>query len=245
VRYRVPVLAATVAALSIFTAGPALAVVVPGAVDQQQADNSSEAIGWGGVLLGQSFTVGHEGSLTGVSVDVNAYTAPTSTSATLSIFAVDGSGLPTGSALASHQATAGNGSVAFVFASPPAVTVGEKLAITLSWDAGESLTWRGTCGAGYSGGGPLVNEGSGWETFAAYLSNHKLSGESYCLQDFTFATYVLAPAGTPPPAGTLPPTNTTQPVDDSGPGGAPLVVFAFFALGAAAVVVRRATQTKR
>jgi hypothetical protein len=269
VRYRIPVLAAVVAAASIFTAGPALAVLLPGTIDQQQADNSWSAVGFGNVTLGQSFTVGQSGSLTAVTVDVNPYAPQVTTSATLSILAVDGSGLPTGSALASHQTTAGNGSVAFVFASPLAVTVGEKLAITLIWDPGESLEWRGTCSTtAYTAGETLMNEGTGWETLAAYVSQHQAPPETYCAQDFTFATYVLAaadptptptpaptvaptptlaptPAPTPTPVVTPPPTNATQPVDGSGSNGAPLLVFACLALGAAAVVVRRGARTQR
>jgi len=265
VRYRIPVLAAAVAAMSIFVAGPALAIPVPGTIDQHQSDNSWHLVGFGNVTLGQSFTVGYPGSLTAVAVDVNPYAPQITTNATLSILAVDGSGLPTGPALTSRQTTAGNGSVAFVFASPLTVTVGERLAIALTWDATESLQWRGTCSiTAYGGGEALMNEGTGWETFVAYVSNHKLPTDPYCVQDFAFETYVLpaadptpTPAPTPTPTTaptptptttpvvTPPPTSATQPVDGSGSNGALVLVFACLALGAAAVVARRGALTQR
>ncbi len=204
-RYRVPVLVATVAAMCIVTAAPVLAAPVPGTIDQQQADNSWSAVGFGSATLGQSFTVGHAGSLTAVAVDVNPYAPQTSTGATLSVFAVDGSGLPTGVALTSQQTTATNGIIAFVFASPLAVTLGEKLAIAFTWDQGESLEWRGSCGStAYAGGEALIREsgGPGWETFAGWVSRRELPAETYCVQDFAFQTYVLAaadPTATPTP----------------------------------------------
>jgi hypothetical protein len=221
------------------------------------------------VTLGQSFTVGHAGTLVAVVVDVNPYAPQTTTAATLSVFAVDGAGLPTGAALASVSTTLGNGSAGLVFPSPLAVTVGEKLAVSFSWDAAESLEWRGTCNASaYTAGEALMNTGSGWQTFASYVISNELSPQTYCLQDFTFATYVLAaPDPTPSPTTaptatavvtappttqptatprvTAPPTSTTQPADDSGSNVALLVVAAFFALGAAFVAVRRGANTRR
>jgi hypothetical protein len=251
--------------MCIVTAGPALAVTVPGTIDQQQADSTWNPVGFGGVTLGQSFTVGHAGSLTAVAVDVDPYAPQTTTNATLSIFAVDGSGLPTGSVLTSRQTTAGNGGGAFVFASPVTVTVGEKLAITFAWDQGESLEWRGTCSTtAYGAGEALMNEGDGWETFAAYVSHHELPADTYCLQDFTFQTYVLAaadatptptptptaaptatPTTAPTPGPTLPPTSGTRPLDGSGSSLPLLVACAGFALSAAVLLVRRNAQTRR
>ena len=259
-RYRVLLAAATIAALSIFTAGPALAVVVPGAIDQQQTDVTWNPAGFGGVTLGQTFTVGQAGTLTAVTVDVNPYAPAITTTATLSIFALDVTGLPTGSALASNQTTAGDGNVAFVFAAPLAVTVGEKLAVTLSWDAGESMIWRGTCAAqAYIAGEALMNEGAGWELFSAYVSGHELSTQTYCLQDFAFATYVLAAADptsaptaaptaapTSTPVMTLPTTSATQPGTASGStGGLLLLALTCLALGATAMVVRRVALARR
>jgi hypothetical protein len=174
-----------------------MALPLPGTLDQQQADNTWDPAGFGGVTLGQSFTVGHAGTLTRVEVDVYPYYPNPTTLATLSIYAVDGSGLPTGSALTSAQTTVGNGGFMFNFTTTPSVAVGQKLAMTLSWEAGESFEWRGTCGTGYSAGEALMNEGSGWETFAAYVSDHGLNANpSYCVKDFAFSTYVLAPQTT-------------------------------------------------
>ena len=215
-RRRIPVLAALVTATCILTAGPVLAFVVPGTIDQQQTDTSWNPAGFGGVILGQSFTVGHAGDLTAVSVDINPYAPQTTTTAVVSVYAADANGLPTGSMLASKQATAGNGKVAFVFDSPFAVTVGETLIMELTWSEGESLEWRGTCdAAAYTTGAAAINDGGGWESFAQYVSHHELSVETYCLQDFTFDTYVQA-AANPTPDTTPPPTSAVLPVRDPG-----------------------------
>jgi hypothetical protein len=240
VRYRLPALAATLAALCIFAAAPVLAAPVPGTLDQQQTDASWSSVGFGAITLGQSFTVGQTGGLTAVSVTVNPYAPETSTTATVSIYALSG-GLPTGPALVSKQlAGVTNGTTTFVFDTPLPVAATTALAIAFVWSEGESLTMSGACTNAYAAGEALLNEGSGWGTFAAYVSNHELNPQTYCLQDFAFQTWVqTTPASTPPP------TSATAPTGGAGQDGGLILVFAAFGVAAAFVTIRRGVSIRR
>jgi hypothetical protein len=248
VRYRLPALAATLAALCILSAAPVLAA--PGTLDQQQTDASWANAGFGGVTLGQSFTVGLTGGLTGVSINMNPYAPGTSTTATVTIYALSG-GLPTGSALASKQlAGVTNGTTEFVFDTPLPVTATTQLAVAWSWTDGDSVTPRGACPNAYTAGEALLNEGSGWETFAAYVSNHELSPQTYCLQDFAFQTWVLVaaqPTASPTagPTATPPPTSTAASTDGTSRDGGLLLVFAALGIAAAFVTIRRGVSVPR
>lgn len=208
--------AALLAASSIGLASPAAAV---GTLDQSAtgSNGGGSNVQNTSMTLSQTFTAGMSGQL--AQVDLYLSKNGTPTSATLSIKAVDGSGNPTGIALASEVVDAAAISGVFstipvAFANPTTITSSTQYALVLSCLGclsgfpSSTMNW-GLATNSYAGG---VADNSNYSPWAG-------GGN-----DFIFATYVstasiAAVAGSTPPdvlqhVG-LPKSGSCTDVDDS------------------------------
>jgi hypothetical protein len=235
-------------------ASSALAIPLPGTLDQHQevitgngATWSDASMGVAGWRLGQTFTAGVSGKLDAVGVYVSATQPlpppavqvqphPAVGNAVIQIRSTDLSGLP-GSLLATESPTlsASPGWEYFVLPSPINIVIGTKYAIVMWTTDPTILNWAGDCSNSYPGGKAVVYDSFSFAWFP-------ISGSpAYCQQDFAFQTYVTAapPAATAPPA-TAPPTSTT-PAKDAPNGGPaiPVIVAGLVAAAAAAFVTMR------
>lgn len=257
-------------ALLLLFAGGALAVPPPSTVDQKHecADvhcNTGGSVGvypvtaqfLGGaepqdVSLGQTFTAGVTGSLTGVELYLFGFDTTTPPSFTVQIQSTT-SGAPSGTVLGSVSAPtsdlhAAPSWVTVTLGTPIAITKDTVYAITLaplasvanrpwlSWELDSSDTAAytdytgGSAFAYAAGGGGWVNGGS------AFADGGSVN------TDFAFRTLVAAAAATPVASvPTQPPTSTVSPTAASSAGGgltATLVLLASVGLVAFAVVAR-------
>jgi len=133
--------------------------------------------------LGQTFTVGKTGMLSGVAL--NLYLESGAPTVPVDIYALDGSGLPTGPSLASAQAnlsTVGYSWVHFSFPVPLSVIKNAQYAIVFSTVGDTSA--QGSSDT-YAGGRAVLKSG-GWAFF---------SGPGV-LADFAFMTFVDTAAAT-------------------------------------------------
>lgn len=251
-RYRIPLLAATVATVLAMTAGSAFALFINGTLDSSQTVNTASPALEARVLpaqLAQTFTP----TLTGSLGTVQLYTlyplvpavdaAPNVTDVSVQIFATDVSGNPTGPALATQTATTADGGwTTVVFGTPTNVSAGTKYALVMSGAA--TPEWLGTCGNEYGPGAALILDTT-WKTIPTF-------NDAFCITDFAFQAYIVvaAPASTPTPtpAPTVPPTSTSNSGSGSGPTNpSSLLILAGLSVAAAAAVVvaisrRRVTQ---
>ena len=124
--------------------------------------------------LGQGFTAGYTGSLQSVSIYAREGSINSSaTGITLEIYALDGDGLPTGSALATEtiahgdiaanteSVTASATELMVTFSSPPAVTANEGYAILMSNQGSAHYDIYYQAGNAYAGGNALEKASGG------------------------------------------------------------------------------------
>jgi hypothetical protein len=238
------------------TTGSALAVPIPGTLDQQQTDTSAGYWMNMNQYRAQTFTAGMTGTLNGVSIqtqvgDTAAVAVPAAAGDySVEIWATSG-GVPSGaSALASNTVVGDTGGLVIVaFSSPPSVVAGTQYAIRLVVDAGGEINWLGVCQSNlYAGGQALVYDVSGaatWQTIADWATANDAKA---CALDFAFATYVTAAQATPQPTApvTPPPTATTADTAPENGSSAPvLLLFAGLASAAAFVTIRRYGLVRR
>jgi hypothetical protein len=193
------------------TAGLLLLSIAPGlafaadTIDQQNTtmNNALKT----NTAMAQTFTVGLAGGLD--AVDVWTFLDSGSGTTTVSIQALDGSGHPDGTNLATATTPIGTTDnwlhVAFTSIY---VTVGQKYAIVIQPSV--SAEYRDDTSDVYAGGSALDFNGTAWEL---------LQGSE---QDLAFRTYVdpAAPAPTPTPTATPAPTPTAA-TRSAGPSATP------------------------
>jgi hypothetical protein len=241
-RYRIPLLAATVATVLSMTAGSAFAIIINGTLDSQQTNTTGSPVLPAEVLpakLAQTFVPSLTGSLTTVQlwtlypIVINTAVTPSVADVSVQIFNTDGSGNPTGPALATQTVTTFDGGwTTVVFGTPTNVTATTKYAIVMSGTAPPE--WLGTCGNMYGPGTALIFSGS-WQLIPAFDGNE-------CTADFAFQTYIAVPAAatlapTPAPTHTAPPTSTAGDTGSGTPGNPGyLLIFAGLAAAASAAV---------
>ena len=226
-----------VAMLSLAT-GTAVAAVPVGTLDQQQTDTSWNALGLG-VAVAQTFTAGAPGTLTTVGVNIQLYdTNASDFHVTGKIYETSG-GLPTGSPLVTmtiNTLVSTHTWYLFTFPTPPTSVAGTQYALVL--EPASSMMWYGDCADSYGSGRALIDDG-GWIDFATYGANHSL-GETACVKDFAFETYVTAPTdATPPPT-------SAAPAGPSSEGGYPIGLYVAATLAGAVslVILRRRLSTR-
>ncbi len=225
-----------------------------------QNGNDGSAVG-----LGQTFTAGISGSLTGVELYLTALDATTPATLTVEIESTT-SGVPSGTVLASTTVATSDisfsaGWVSATFATPPTVTAGTMYAITLPELPQENvspwLVWgldTEFSGAytDYTGGDAYASVAGSWASMFTILAD---GGNG--TGDLAFRTYVQAaaatptptavPTPTPTPAATstpapsiTPPATSTTPGQPGGDGGAGVVaiILGLMALSLSLIVVR-------
>jgi hypothetical protein len=256
--------AALVAVLSI-GAGSALAIPIPGTIDQQQT-LVPDTVNWTDTYaLAQTFTAGQTGNLVAIGVYVGAQQPqiagkPAAVKPALAdnihlAVSETSGGVPVGTFLygpttASLPATLGW--QYFVLPTPAPITAGNKYAIVMAAISPFWVTWAGECQTNsYTGGEALVQDSSkktpAWQTVVSWGTNADTFAA--CQQDFAFKTFVEAPfesfqGATSTPGSTPPPTSTPAPADGSSTP-ALLLIFASMAAGAAFVTVRRIDSIRR
>lgn len=193
-----------------------LMAVAPGALalgtlDQQQTNASQTYLTWSippvagtRMDLRQTFVTGKAGKLDTVAV----YGDDFGSSVTL---ALDGSG-----GVLDQQTInmTGSGWTQVTLATPPTVTSGESLQLSLT--PSNEINWYGTCDNLYANGQALVFDPNTRtvETIPEYGTSTGSIG--YCMLDFAFQTYV-----TPPPTPTPVPTPKPTPVPTKAPTASP------------------------
>jgi hypothetical protein len=252
---RIGVVLAAAAAMLALTTGSALALVIPGTLDQQQTDTSSGYYMNMNQYRAQTFTAGMTGALDAVTIGTGtnepSLVAPAAAGDySVEIWATTG-GVPSGASALAAQTVTGNpgGVVVVVFSSPPSVVAGTQYAIRLVVAAGGEINWLGNCQAdSYAGGQALVYALDGaqtWQTVPAWANDVDASA---CMLDFAFQTYVTAAQATPQPsvAVTPPPTATGASTAPDNQSGVPfLIVLAGLASAAAFVTIRRYGLVRR
>jgi len=174
---------------------------------QNTQDGSNQNLNGGtGTLeeLGQNFTAGTTGTLTKLTASIFKLNSPTD-SVTFEIFAVDGSGFPTGSALSDApsivastlDATAPGTAQTFTFNSPASVVNGTKYAAVMKRTGSRDATNR--TGWDESGAAPLAN-GTMIKKDSGTWSN--LPGDAYFETFITPASNVINEAAAIVPAFT-------------------------------------------
>lgn len=186
----------------------------------------------------QTFVPTITGSLGTVQLHTNTFVpgpnivGPNVTGITVRIFATDGSGLPTGSNLATQDVSpADPGWTTVTFASPANVVAGTKYSLELLQGPGDTTRWDFLCADAYGPGQALVYDGT-WKTIFQYSAQD-------CLADFAFTTWIVAaPPPPPPPVTTAPPTSTSRGNSGGAPGNPSyLLILAGLAVAASAAVV--------
>jgi hypothetical protein len=244
-KLRLPLIATAVAGILAMSAGSVLATI-PGTLDAHQTSwdtNLPAPV----QVTAQTFVPGLSGALGTVQVHTNTFVAPAVvvvpnvTNVTVAIVATDGSGFPTGSALATQTVSpADPGWTTVTFGSPTNVVAGTKYAIELSQSLADTTRWDFICATDAYGPGQALILDTTWKTV------HQFDGNLDCFGDFAFQTYIVVPNVTAPP--TAPPTSTTGDKSGSTPADPSfLLIFAGLAVGASAAVFvsisrRRLTQ---
>lgn len=186
---------------------PAVSASAVGTLDQQATGTSTRwYYNMNNIAVGQVFTAGITGQLDRISIDALSFQSATTAPLVATIFAVDGSGFPTGSALASssvsHTAIPGTvTTVAFDFTSPASVSAGTAYAIVFTTTGSGEYHFENatTVPAGAKG----IKPGSGNVGWQNYVD----SGVSPNQTSFRFATYVTPTVA--PSASTSAPEDPT------------------------------------
>jgi hypothetical protein len=179
--------------------------VALGNLDQQATGTSTR---WyyimNNVALGQDFTAGASGALDRFTIDGFAFSNPTAP-LVATVFAADGSGFPTGSALASASVAQTGipttvSSIVFDFGSPATVNAGVQYSIVLSTSGSGEYHFENAATVPIGAKGIKPGSGNvGWQ-------NYVDSGVTPNQTSFRFATYVT-PVSSPTPS----PSTTTDP----------------------------------
>lgn len=194
--------------LTFFSSQSAFAV---GALDQQATGSSTR---WyyimNNVNLGQVFKAGVSGSLDRVTLDMYSLSNP-SAPAVVSLYAADGSGFPTGSALASASVSQSSipgttTAINFDFGTPASVTAGTSYVLVMSTTGSGEYHFLNatTVPAGAKG---IKPSGATWV-------NYVDSGVTPNETSFRFATYVT-PTASPSPSS----SSTTPQLVNTGLDG--------------------------
>jgi hypothetical protein len=246
---RIGMVLAALTAMLALTTGSALALVIPGTLDQQQTDTTSGLYLGSNFYRAQTFTAGATGTLDAVTIHTGSQAPSLVAPAAAGDYSVEiwatSAGVPSGASALAAETVAGDpgGAVVVIFTSPASVVSGTQYAIRLVPDAGGAISWLGNCETdNYAGGQALIYDVLNyptWRTVPAWAAD---ADSSACLLDFAFATYVTAPQATAQPtaAVTPPPTATKTGATPDNQSGAPvLLVFAGLASAAAFVTIRR------
>jgi hypothetical protein len=151
----------------------------------------------------------------------------------VNILALDGSGHPTGAALATGTVSVDTTGafINFPFGTALSVTAGQKYAIEVVLGNGGPW-WYGDTSETYGGGAAMFTNSfpTGWTAPAPPVNTPII--------DYYFRTYVAPPL---PPGATAPPTSTAPQGSSNGssPLAALLICFAFGGLALVAVEARR------
>jgi len=206
--------------------GPTLAVVAT--IDQSNVPAAPPPVTNDSGTLAESFTVGQTGLMT--AVDLYLITAGGAVSTTVDIRALDGSGHPTGSALATGTVSVDTTGawINFPFTTALSVTAGQHYAIVVILADGGPW-WYGATSETYGGGAGMYtnSDPTGWTAPAPPVNTP--------IVDFYFRTYVAAPGTTAPPTS----TSLDGSSNNSSPLSALFICFAFGGLALVAVEARR------
>ena len=190
-RARTRVLAPVALVISLFLGlFPALSATAVGTLDQQATGTSTR---WyyimNNVPLAQVFTAGASGQLDRISIDAYSFQSATTAPLVASIYAVDGSGFPTGNSLSSASVSqtlipGTVSTVVFDFTSPVTVATGTAYAIVFSTTGSGEYHFENatTVPAGAKG----VKPGTGNVGWQNYID----TGVNPNQTSFRFATYV-------------------------------------------------------
>ncbi|WP_280797189.1 hypothetical protein [Aurantimicrobium minutum] len=181
---------------------PALSATALGTLDQQATGSSTR---WyyimNNVPLAQVFTAGASGQLDRISIDAYSFQSATTAPLVASIYAVDGSGFPTGNSLSSASVSqtlipGTVSTVVFDFTSPVTVASGTAYAIVFSTTGSGEYHFENatTVPAGAKG----VKPGSGNVGWQNYIDTGVTPNQT----SFRFATYVTAVPSPSPSAST-------------------------------------------
>jgi hypothetical protein len=238
VKRRIFLVFAALAAATMLSAGPALAVL-PGTQDQHQdtSGGNSAAVLGSGQMDGQLFTSGVTGNLVAVEFYVDAIaTRPAvvgpnlADSATVSIRNV-ASGHPDVTSLGGwHGTLTGDTWNGIVLDAPVALVAGTQYAIVFTPDVDQQLTLGGSCNsADYTGGSAMVYD-TAWESVPTY-------NDGACIQQWAFRTRMTT--------ATAPPTSTVASSSTPANGTAlPLLIAGAFGV-LAFVTLRRTALARR
>lgn len=179
---------------------PAVSASAVGNLDQQATGTSTR---WyyimNNVSLAQDFTAGVSGTLDRFTIDGFAFSSP-SAALTANIYAVDGSGFPTGSSLASASVTQTAipttvTTIVFDFGTPATVTAGTQYSVVLSTTGSGEYHFENATSVPAGAKGVKPGAGNvGWQ-------NYIDSGVTPNQTSFRFATYV-SPITSPSPSAT-------------------------------------------
>lgn len=190
-RARTRVLAPVALVISLFLGlFPALSATAVGTLDQQATGTSTR---WyyimNNVPLAQVFTAGASGQLDRISIDAYSFQSATTAPLVASIYAVDGSGFPTGNSLSSASVSqtlipGTVSTVVFDFSAPVTVSTGTAYAIVFSTTGSGEYHFENatTVPAGAKG----VKPGTGNVGWQNYID----TGVNPNQTSFRFATYV-------------------------------------------------------
>jgi hypothetical protein len=205
-KFRTKVLGAlslvTALAISLFSSAPAFAL---GTLDQQATGTSTNwYYNMNNFSLGQVFTAGATGQLDRATIDVLSFQGATTAPLVVNVFAVDGSGFPTGTSLASASVPqtsipATISTVAFDFSTPASIQSGAAYALVFTTSGSGDYHFENatTVPAGAKG----IKPGSGNVGWQNYVDTGVTPNQT----SFRFATYVT-PSSTPSPSVTEDPT---------------------------------------
>jgi len=200
---------------------------------------------------GSSFTAGLSGALTKIEMPVVNYNSTTpKLDAQVRVWAVDGSGLPTGTALATETIThatllavATGGTVSVTFTTPASVTAGTKYAFTLSFI-------NGSAGIGTNSNVQFQTGTAPADKRAVYNISGVYSVDT--ARGISFTTYVdtaVTPPGAPvpPPGAPVPPASPASGLAMTGFEAQPylVVVGGLLGLGVIAFGISSALRRRK
>lgn len=175
---------------AVFGLLPAVTASAVGNLDQQATGTSTR---WyyimNNIPLAQVFTAGASGQLDRISIDAYSFQSATTAPLVASIYAVDGSGFPTGNSLASASVSqtlipGTVSTVVFDFSSPVTVSSGTAYAIVFSTTGSGEYHFENATSVPTGAKGVKPGAGNvGWQ-------NYIDSGVTPNQTSFRFATYV-------------------------------------------------------
>lgn len=216
-RSRKSVFAVLSLALAVFLGiFPAVSASAVGTLDQQATGTSTRwYYNMNNVAVGQVFTAGVTGLLDRISIDAFSFQGATTGPLVVDVYAVDGSGFPTGASMASSSVAntaipSTVSTVVFDFGVPATVTAGTSYALVFTTTGNGEYHFENatTVPSGAKG----IKPGSGNVGWQNYIDN----GVNPNQTSFRFATYVTAVTPASPSASaTVDPTLAHTGVDNS------------------------------